>query len=117
MKHKVKGRKFHREKGQRNALLKILANNLIVREKIETTDAKAKEIRPIVEKLITLAKKNNLESFRILLSRLPRKAAQKIFYDLAPRYKDRKGGYLRIIKGTKPRRKDATITSIIEFIK
>jgi len=117
MKHKVRGRKFHRKKGQRNALLKILANNLIIKEKIETTNAKAKEIKPIVEKLVTLAKKNNLGAFRILLSRLPRKATQKIFYDLAPRYKDRKGGYLRIIKGTKPRRKDATIVSIKEFIK
>jgi len=72
MRHLKKGRKFHREKGQRKALLRNLVNNLIVQEKIETTVAKAKEIKPLAEKLTTLAKKQDLAVLRILLSRLPK---------------------------------------------
>ncbi len=116
MRHLRKNRKFHRIKGQRNALLKALAGNLIIRGKMETTEAKAKEIKSIVEKLITLAKKNNLSTLRILLAWLPKKSAQKIFYEIAPKYKDRKGGYLRIIKSGKPRQKDGAKLAIIEFV-
>lgn len=116
MRHLRKNRKFHRIKGQRNALFKALAGNLIIRGKIETTEAKAKEIKSIVEKLITLAKKNNLGTLRILLARLPKKSAQKVFYETAPKYKDRKGGYLRIIKSGKSRQKDGAKLAIIEFV-
>jgi large subunit ribosomal protein L17 len=116
MRHCKKGRKFHRKKGQRNALFKALINNLILKEQIETTTEKAKEIKPKVEKLITIAKKNNLASFKILLSKLPKAAAQKLFYEIAPRYQDRKGGYLRIVKTSKPRKRDGAKMAIIEFV-
>ena len=85
-------------------------------EKIETTDAKAKELRPIVEKMITKAKDANLANRRILMQNLTPKMAKKIIEDIAPKYKDRRGGYTRIIK--LPRRKsDGAKMAIIELIK
>lgn len=116
MRHLKSGRKFHRKKGQRKALLKSLIENLVIREKIETTEAKAKEIKPLAEKFITIAKKQNLASLRIILSRLNKKAAQKLYYQIAPRYSERKGGYLRIIKGGKIRKNDGSKMAIIEFV-
>ncbi|MBI4119590.1 MAG: 50S ribosomal protein L17 [Parcubacteria group bacterium] len=116
MRHRKQGRKFGRQKGQRRAFLKGLAHNLIMKERIATTEARAKEIRPRVEKLVTLAKKQNLASFRLLLARLPEKSAQKLYYDIAPRYRERKGGYLRLIKGAKRRKRDAAQMSVIEFV-
>lgn len=116
MRHLKKGKKFHRKKGQRTALFKSLINNLILEEKIETTEAKAREIRPKIEKLITLGKKQNLSSLRLLISRLNKKVAQKIYYQLASRYQNRDGGYTRIIKGAKKRRKDGAKMAVIEFI-
>ncbi|MEK7657825.1 MAG: 50S ribosomal protein L17 [Patescibacteria group bacterium] len=116
MRHLKKGKKFHRKKGQRNALMKSLANNLIIREKIETSEVKAKEIKPMVEKLTTVAKKQTLADFRLLMSRLPKKSAEKLYYHIAPRYADRKGGYLRIIKSAKMRKNDGAKMAIIEFV-
>jgi len=116
MRHLKKGRKFHRKKGQRTALFKSLINNLISEEKIETTEAKTKEIRSRMEKLITIGKKQNLAALRTLLSRLPKKSAEKLYYQISPRYQNRKGGYLRIIKGAKRRKKDGTKMAIIEFV-
>lgn len=116
MRHLKKGRKFHRKKGQRKALVKSLLNNLIIRERIETTEVKAKEIKPLAEKLITLAKKQNLAALRILLARLSKTAAQKLYYQIAPRYADRRGGCLRIIKAVKVRKNDAAKMAIIEFV-
>lgn len=116
MKHQKQGRKFGREKGQRNAFLKNLAGQLIEHGKIETTDARAKELRPQVEKLMTMAKKQNLASLRILMSRISKKPALKLYYDLAPKYMERKGGYLRIVKTTKRRVGDASSLSVIEFV-
>lgn len=110
-------RKFHRLRGRRRSFLKGLANNLIMKEKIETTVARAKEIRPIVEKFVTVAKKQQLANFRTLIAKLPKSAAQKLFYDIAPRYKERAGGYLRIIKEAKSRKRDGTPLAIIEFVK
>lgn len=110
-------RKFHRERGQRRAFLQGLAHNLIMKEKIETTVARAKEIRPLVERLVTVAKKQHLAALRTLFSKLPKKTAQKLFYEIAPRYKERAGGYLRIIKEAKFRKRDAAPMSIIEFVK
>lgn len=110
-------RKFHRLKGRRVAFLKGLANNLIMKEKIETTVARAKEIRPIVEEFVTVAKKQQLANFRALIAKLPKSAAQKLFYDIAPRYKERAGGYLRIIKEAKARKRDGAPLAIIEFVK
>jgi large subunit ribosomal protein L17 len=116
MRHLKKGRKFHRKKGQRTALLKTLAGNLIIEEKITTTEAKAKEIKSKVEKLTTLAKKQKLADLRLLISRLPKKSAQKLFYEIAPRYASRRGGYLRITKGGLQRKKDGSKMAVIEFV-
>lgn len=84
--------------------------------KIETTEARAKEIKPLIEKAITLAKKNNLASLRLLLSRLSKDSANKIFYELAQKYKDRKSGYLRIMKIGGQRKRDAASMVLIEFV-
>lgn len=110
-------RKFHRMRGQRKLFIQGLANNLIMRERIETTVPRAKEIRPIVEKMVTVAKKQQLASLRALLSKLPKQAAQKLYFDIAPRYKERAGGYLRIIKEAKARKRDGAPLAFIEFVK
>ncbi|MDP3948005.1 MAG: 50S ribosomal protein L17 [bacterium] len=116
MRHGKKGRKFGRKTGQRRAFLKSIAHNLILKEKIETTEARAKEIRPIVEKLVTLAKKQTLASLRLLLARLPRASAEKLYFEIAKRYADRNGGYLRIVKQMKRRKRDGTRVAIIVFV-
>ncbi|MEK7590253.1 MAG: 50S ribosomal protein L17 [Patescibacteria group bacterium] len=110
-------RKFHRIKGRRKSFLQSLANNLIMKEKIETTVARAKEIRPLVERLVSVAKKQQLANLRLLIARLPKTSAQKLFYEIAPRYQSRAGGYLRIIKQTKTRKRDNSPLATIEFIK
>lgn len=115
MKHLKKGRKFGRERGLKIALMKSLAFNFITREKIKTTEAKAKELRPFIEKFVTRAKIDNLHNRRLIIARLGERAAKKLFTKIAPKYKDRKGGYTRIIK--LPRRKsDASKIAIIEFV-
>lgn len=116
MRHGKRGRKFGRMTGERHAFRKLLAHNLILKERIETTEARAKEIRPVVEKLVTLAKKQNLASLRLLLSRLPRGSAEKLYFEIAKRYADRNGGYLRIVKQIKRRKRDATRVAVIEFV-
>ncbi len=116
MRHGNNNRKFGREKGQRAALLKSLARNLIIHEKIDTTEAKAKELRPYVEKMVTLAKKDTLASKRLLVARLSSaRQSKKLYSDLGPRYAKRTGGYTRIIK--LPRRlSDGSKMARIEFI-
>ena len=109
-------RKFHRTAGARRNFVRILAGNLIMKEKISTTVARAKELRPIVEKLVTIAKRKRLADLRLLLKRLPEQAASRLYYDIAPKYADRKGGYLRIIKGGAVRKRDATEKAVIEFV-
>jgi large subunit ribosomal protein L17 len=109
-------RKFHRIKGRRRAFIKGLIHNLITKEKIETTVARAKEIRPKTEKLVTIAKKQNLASLRLLLSKLPKQSANKLFYEIAPKYKSRAGGYLKITKTAKTRKRDGAYMAIIEFV-
>lgn len=116
MKHYKKGRKLSLKRDQRKALLKNLAAHLILREKIVTTEAKAKEIRPFVEKLITKSRENNLASIRYLNRYLPVKARQKIISQIGPQYQKRTGGYTRIIK-LGPRRTDGAKMAIIELIK
>ncbi|MEE8131576.1 MAG: 50S ribosomal protein L17 [Candidatus Paceibacterota bacterium] len=116
MRHLKKTKKFHRKKGQRIALFKNLANNLILKGKIETTEEKAKAVRPRVEKLITIAKKQNLSALRVLLGRLSKKATEKLYYEITPRYQNRKGGYLRIIKSGRIRKNDGAKMAIIEFV-
>lgn len=117
MQHRKKNnRKFGRIRGRRKSFLQSLQRNLIIAERIKTTDARAREIKPQVEKLVTLAKKQNLASMRLLLARLPNDAALKLYYEIAPRYKERHGGYLRIIKSGGTRMRDAAPQAIVEFV-
>ena len=116
MRHLKKGRKFHRKRGQRKAFLKGLAYNLINYGKIETTLARANELRPFIERLITHAKKQNLSALRFLLKKLPKESAFKLFYEIAPNYLKRKGGYTRIKKLAKHRLKDGAELASIEFV-
>lgn len=117
MRHHNNIRKFGRNKNQRLSLLKGLALALIARGKIETTEAKAKELRPMIEKLITKANVGTLSSRRLVISKLYNLTAEanKLINDIAPKYKERAGGYTRITK--LPRRSgDASKMAIIEFI-
>ena len=116
MKKLKKGRKFHRKASQRKALLKSLATSLILKERIKTTEAKAKEVRSLVEKAVSRAKKNNLESRRQLSRKFSQKTVKKLLEELGPSYLTRKGGYTRIIK-TKNRDSDNSKMAIIEFVK
>jgi len=115
MRHHKNKRKFGRVRGQRNALLKSLARNLIENNRIITTEAKAKELRPFIEKLITKGKNNTLASKRLIISRLSStKHALKVF-DIAKKYDKRNGGYTRIIK-LPITRSDAAKQAAIEFL-
>lgn len=117
MRHHNTNRKFGRLRNQRKALLRSLALSLVAHEKIKTTEAKAKELRPYIEKLITRGKDNCLFARRLLIARLGNDtlAGNKIVNEIAVRYKERKGGYTRITK--LPRRAgDASPMAIIEFI-
>lgn len=110
-------RKFHREKGQRRAFLRGLAVNLIMKENISTTTARAKSLRPVIEKMITVARKQRLSDLRTVTSRLNnKKAAQKLFNDIAKRYTQRAGGYTRITKLGEIRKRDASEKAKIEFV-
>lgn len=116
MRHRKKGSILGRKVGPRRALIKNLAANLVLYEKIKTTEAKAKLIRSYVEKLVTIARKPTLANRRLLLSRLPTEGpAKKLIEVLGPRYKDRQGGYLRISK-LGLRKGDRARTAIIEFV-
>lgn len=116
MRHHSKNRKFGREKGQRVALLKSLVNSLIRDEKIKTTLAKAKELRPIAEKLVTQARDNSVSSRRLIISRTGSpETASALISTIAPKYADRKGGYTRITKLGR-RIKDGSDMAIIEFV-
>jgi len=116
MRHRNNVKKLDRKRGPRKALLRGLATNLILYEKIKTTDARAKVIKSVVEKLITKGKKNNLTARRQLLEYLyVENAAKKVLEVLSPRYKDRKGGYLRIIK-IGPRQGDGAQIVQVEFV-
>jgi len=99
MRHRNSGRKLNRTSSHRKALFKNMAQALIKHEQIKTTLPKAKELRPVVEKLITLGKKGDLGSRRVAFARLRDDAAvKKLFDTLAPRYADRNGGYTRVLK-------------------
>lgn len=111
-----RGRKLSRKKAQRVALLRSLAEALIWHEKIRTTEAKAKELRRVVEKMVTRAKKGDLSSRRRLARLLTASRVQKLVNEIAPRFRDRKGGYTRIIKLGR-RSSDGAPIVIIEFLK
>lgn len=100
MKHHKSQRKFGRVRKVRTALLRSLVRSLVLHERIETTIAKARELRPQVEKLITVAKKDTLASRRLIASRLGNdtETSKKLHEIIAPRYKERPGGYTRISK-------------------
>lgn len=117
MRHHNSKRKFGRVKNQRNALMNSLALNLIVRGRIRTTEPKAKELRPFIEKLVTRAKKGDVATKRVLASKLTnRKAEVKKLVDvIAPKYADRSGGYTRILK-LGARKSDGAKMAVIEFI-
>ncbi|MBX4181573.1 50S ribosomal protein L17 [Candidatus Parcubacteria bacterium] len=115
MRHGNVNRKFGRERNQRKALMKSLAYSLALKGKIKTTEAKAKELRPYMEKLVTLGKKETLSSLRLLESRVGLQAAKKIANVHAKTYKGRAGGYLRITKMIQ-RKSDGAPQAIIEFV-
>ncbi len=116
MKHNITHRKLNRTTSHRKALLMNLSNALIKHEQITTTLSKAKELKPFVEKIITLGKKGDLESRRKAISILQdNKMTKKIFDVIADRYKDRKGGYTRIVK-IGNRFGDNAQTAVIELI-
>ena len=109
-------RKLGRTTGQRRALLRQLTTALIRHDRIETTEHKAKELRSIAEKMVTLGKQGDLAARRQALAYILDEAVVKrLFDEVAPKYKDRNGGYTRIIKGA-PRRGDAALLCYIEFV-
>lgn len=111
----IKGRKFSRKAGPRKALFKSLTRALILHERIETTEAKGKELSRIVEKLVTKAKKGDLAARREVAMYLDDQTAHKITHELADRYKERPGGYIRITK-LGPRTSDSAKMSVVEFV-
>jgi large subunit ribosomal protein L17 len=117
MRHGNNKRKFGRVRKVRTALIKTLALNLIVREKIKTTLPKAKELRPFIEKLVTKAKGGNLATRRLITAKLSNrdKEVKKLFEIIAPKYKDVKGGYTRVVK-LGARKADGAPMAIIEFV-
>lgn len=115
MRHGNVNRKFGREHAKRHAFLQSLARNLITRGRMQTTVARAKEIRPLVEKLVTRGKNPTLANRRMLISALgDAKSAQKVI-TIAEGQKERSGGYLRIVK-MGPRKGDAAPMAVIEFV-
>ncbi len=115
MRHGNVNRKFGREKNQRNALLKSLARSLVLKGKMTTSLAKAKEIRPLVEKMITRGKSVTLAGRRMLISQLGDERTATKLIKTAATYTDRTGGYLRIVK-MGPRKGDAAEMAVIEFV-
>ena len=116
MRHKKKGRKLGRKVGNRKALLRNLACQLILHKKIKTTDPKAKELRSFIEPLITLAKKDSLHTRRLVIKKIPKKNVVRIlFKEIAPLFSTRPGGYTRITK-LGLRDNDRAPVSIIEFV-
>ena len=117
MRHQKARGKLSRDSAHRKALMMNLSKEIIEHERIETTAAKAKAVKPEVEKLITLAKRGDLHARRQALSTLAQDkfAVHKLFEDLAPRYAERLGGYTRILK-LGPRRSDSTEMVYIELV-
>ena len=119
-------RKLGRTSSQRKAMLRDITTDLIINERIVTTEARAKEVRSTVEKMITLGKRGDLHARRQAATFVRNEVAsvreedesalQKLFNDLGPRFAERQGGYTRILK-TEPRRGDAAPMVVIEFVK
>lgn len=116
MRHGISQRKLSRKSGHRKALFRNMSASLIKHEQIITTAAKAKELRPYVEKLVTLAKRGGLSNRRLAMTRLQDETQLKKLFDvLAERYSDRDGGYTRVIKAGY-RDSDAAAIAVIEFV-
>lgn len=116
MRHRKKGRKLNRTAAHRRATLRNMATSLFRHGRIETTTAKAKELRPYAERLVTLAKRGDLHARRLAARKIAdRQVLGVLFDDIAPRYADRPGGYTRILK-LGVRRGDAAEMSLIELV-
>ena len=116
MKKRVKKRRFGRIKDKRDQMIKSLANSLIFYEKVETTVAKGKTLKPFVEKLISKSKSGSLHDRRTLLKKIGSEiAVKKLIEVYGPKYKDRAGGYLRLTK-TRARHGDNAPMAIVEFV-
>lgn len=117
MRHRVSGKRLDRDSGHRRALFRNLVTDLLRYEKITTTEAKAKEVRGLAEKMITLGKEGSLHSRRQVLSFvLDNKVADKVFAELAPKYAERPGGYTQITK-LGPRLGDNAAMVQLELVK
>ena len=116
MRHGCAGRQFGRDSSHRKALLRMLVTALLKNEKIETTTAKAKEIRPLAEKMITLAKRGDLHARRQAISFIhDESVVSTLFAQIAPRFSSRNGGYTRIV-ATRNRPGDAAPMAVIELV-
>lgn len=116
MRHRKSGKSLGRSASHRKSMFKSMVCSLITHERIQTTHTKAKELRPIIEKVISLGKKNDLHARRRAARVVRDKAAlAKLFDELAPRYEERNGGYTRIIK-LAPRKGDNAPVSLIELV-
>jgi large subunit ribosomal protein L17 len=116
MRHAKKGRKLGSDAAHTKAILRALARGLFVSERIKTTETRAKEVRPLVEKIITWGKKGDVHARRMALAELgDRELVHKIFADIAPRFADRPGGYTRIMK-LGPRKGDAAPMVLLELV-
>ena len=116
MRHRVSGRKFDRPGDERMALLKGLVGDLLRHERLKTTEAKAKEVRPIAEKMITLGKDGTVHARRQVMAYVHDKdVVKKLFDDIAPRFSARPGGYTRIVK-LGPRQGDGAQMAQLELV-
>jgi large subunit ribosomal protein L17 len=116
MRHRKNGRKLNRTASHRRAMLRNMASSLFIHGRIETTTAKAKELRPYAERLITLAKRGDLHARRLATAKMRgRDAVGKLFDEIGPRYQDRPGGYTRILK-LGARKGDAADMALIELV-
>lgn len=117
MRHHKKGRSFNRPANQRTALVRSLARSLIIHESIATTEAKAKELRPFIEKIISHGRHDTVANRRLVSSRLGNDdaAVKKVFASIAPRYANRPGGYTRIVKRA-PNQTNARDNAYIAFV-
>ena len=119
MRHQKRGRKFNRTASHRKAMMSNLASSLILHKRIQTTDAKGKELRGFVERLVTYAKQGDVHGRRLIQKKIQGKRAKQIanilIHDIAPTYEDRHGGYTRIIK-LNNRKNDNASVSLIEFV-
>lgn len=117
MAYHKRGRKFGRKRDQRRQLMRSLARSVILHERVQTTESRAKSIRPYLEKLVTKARADDLSTRRLLLSRFNNDTVvvKKLLEELGPKYKDRNGGYTRITK-LEPRQGSGRSVAVIEFI-